>query len=431
MLTDSWSPSAAEIQLLFDLFQSTPVQRSDSESPYILDWGHGYGALFRYSPAQTERGPGGVVGLKESPIVAGRSSSNPLQRDPELSRAIKRALRAWRKRTNLLPTPPQLERDRKAPKSRVRDAFSHLAVEIRQRIFENLDLPSALAVRHASLSFAELGFSEQFWKSRFFPGRELGHMFEVKLSRSLAPGYWSSLYELVKPYSVQPWAQNRLRVLGLASFLRDLVRKAEKTQCVGSSEDDFPGAKWGWVTAGSFMAGRFQPDILLLPDEGCRRIPTLLYERGCVMPDPATALFVSTVRFCGHQYVSGIRIQPLGDENSAAILGYQHAENEVMLFDSERHGLVILGFCLAIDGDAIRGMSVIARSGQLSDWAGDHEGLAKRRLVPTSSGTDALEALKGAFDVSVFFFFLLSAFFHTTHLTTLPHPRPLSSCRCR
>jgi hypothetical protein len=307
---------------------------------------------------------------------------------------------------NLVPVPPERETSREDPGlRRQEDVFHQLPVEIRHVILESLDLTSALALRQASLSFANLGFSDQFWKSRFFPGRDLGHIFEIEPYLSSAGGQWSSIYQLVKPYAEQAWAERRSLIMSLASSMRDLVRKAGRTHCAGASADGSLGPATSWVAAGGFMGGSSTPEIFLLPGEGFRRSPVSLYQRFSRLPARTVTLFVSTVDLYGCQYVSGIRAQTVvGDEISAFALGYQHPESEVLLFDSQRHGFGILGFCLAIDGDGIRGLSVITRAGELSAWAGDHAGLPRRRLVPSSSGMDAVEALKGDFDVSVPFF---------------------------
>ena len=251
-------------------------------------------------------------------------------------------------------------------------------------ILENLTLSGAFALRQASRSFSELGFHDGFWKSRFFPGREFEHILEARPYFSSAPGKWGALCRVVKPFvDYEPWADSRARIIGLASSLHDLVRKAGESHCAGGLQDSVLDPETRWITAG-----------------GTRETNTSFYERPLQLSAQATAVLVSTVEIHGRRYVSGIRIHSKGGSSGSLTLGYQHPDNEVMLLDCKRQNLGVSGFCLAIDNFGIRGLSAITDTGLLSDWAGEHQGLPRRRLVCSSSCLDTITDLKGAFDAS-------------------------------
>ncbi len=391
ILTDSWSPSDREIQFLFDICRSTPIEPPElwGRNQATLDWGHAYGGVYWY-PGASEELTLGVLSdhiNAEGCSLPGLTSYNPLRLDPKLTLAIQATLRE----SNAIVTTPNHRRtslrqkiQRQNLKTRSRDVFHQLPVEIRQMILENLTLPDTYALRQASRSFSSLGFHDQFWKSRFFPGRDFGHILEARPYFLSAPGKWGALCRVAKPFvDYQAWADSRARIMGLASSLRNLVRAAGDSHCAGGLPDSVFGPETRWITAG-----------------GTRETNTSLYERSLQLPAQVTAVVVFTVEIHGRRYVSGIRIPSKGGSSGSFTLGYQHSDNRVLLLDCKRKPLGVSGFCLAIDNFGIRGLSMITDTGLLSDWAGEHESLPKRKLVCSSSCLERITDLKGTFDVS-------------------------------
>ena len=392
ILTDTWSPCDQELQLLFDVCRSTPIEPSGgpwTDNQAILDWGHAYGGVFRYAIASEEL----TLGVLSDHFNAhgctlpGLTSYNPLRHDPMLTLAIQETLR----NPNTTVTTPNHRRtslrqkiQRQNLNTRSGDVFHQLPVEIRQMILENLTLSGTYALRQASRSFSELGFHDRFWKSRFFPSRDFEHILEVRPFLSSASGKWGALCRAVKPFvDYQPWADSRARIIGLASSLCDLVRKAGESHCAGGLPDSVLNPETRWITAG-----------------GTRETNTSLYERSLQLPVQVTAVLVSTLEIHGRRYVSGVRIHSKGESSGSLTLGYQHSDNKVLTLDCKRENLGVSGFCLAIDNFGIRGLSIITGTGLLSDWAGEHHGLPRRRLVCSSSCLKTITDLKGTFDVS-------------------------------
>lgn len=92
VLTDSWSPCDREIQFMFDLCRSTPIEPSEpwGHNQAILDWGHAYGGVYRYPLASEEL----TLGMLSDHINAdgcslpSLTSYNPLRHDSKLTLAI-------------------------------------------------------------------------------------------------------------------------------------------------------------------------------------------------------------------------------------------------------------------------------------------------------------------------------------------------------
>ena len=160
ILTDCWSPCDREIQLLFDLCRSTPLDPKDPwpSNQAILDWGHAYGGVFEYS-LETEEVTHGVLSGSNFRI-ASRTGFDPLRHDPELTLAIQDTLRNPNTTLNQRRTSLRQKIRRDNLRTLPKDVFHQLPVEIRQLILESLTLSGAFALRQASRSFAELGFHD-------------------------------------------------------------------------------------------------------------------------------------------------------------------------------------------------------------------------------------------------------------------------------
>jgi hypothetical protein len=265
-------------------------------------------------------------------------------------------------------------------------------------ILEYLPLRDALAVRLSSRDFASLGLRDTFWRPRFLPGRDLDYVLEARPYLPSLQGKGRTLFCSVRRLSHEEAAVNRRRVYGLASSLCDLIRQAETSteSCLGDSYHHYccgeDKREFTWVNASRF--GLHEPWSLQGVNGRSLRVPAR-----------ESAIFISTVNIYGCRYVSGIRIRKGRDERGerSVKFGYQHPLNETLLVDSGQSQLRIHGFLLALDFHGIRGIAVMtqhAGSLNLSGWAGDHDGLPKRRLVLSSSERDIVEILRGTFGVS-------------------------------
>lgn len=393
ILNDCWPPSDQELQLLLGVFRSVPMQGGDRWHPsVILNWGHDYGGLFELVTDRDKLQPGEDCRIRR--LNCAFSAHNPAVVDFNLIDVLKEVCPdgdTTNASTEITETFGEQDVGDKdvSPSPHARDVFHKLPVEIRQQILENVPLFDALALRQASRAFAELGFHDLFWKSRFYSDGELGHIHEVEPFLALFPGHWRSVWLIAAPCADRPWIKNRARVMPLASSLRNLVHKAGSAKCSGNQIRNAPSESKVWWHS----ANRSSEDP-----------SSFLHQRYLPVPSKVTAVFASTVEICGRECVSGIRIQHKDRKGGPRSLtfGYQHPDNETLLLNDELHPFGIAGFCLAVTDHTIRGLSVIADTGTVSGWAGVHEKLLKRRLIGTSSGKDAITALKGDFDVSCF-----------------------------
>lgn len=394
LFTECWSPSDRELQLLLGVCRSVPTQgRSRWQSTLILNWGHDYGGLWRIVTEREKLSYGEDCCIRFGNFTGlyHASHSDPAAPQSELIELLNELLPDGDTTVCSRPSSEEGDAEEEGPITitititGANDVFRQLPVEIRQQIMENLTLSDVLALRQVSRVFAELGFHDLFWKSRFYPGGELGHMAEVRQFVSLFPGHWRLVWVLADFFADSPCFQNRARIMALASSLRNLVLKAGSAECAGSdisAAPEEPEVTWQ-------CASRWRPE-------------PYLHQR--YLPDPSkiTAVFASAVDVCGRRCVAGIRFQQNDEKGGSQSLtfGYRHPADEVLLLNNELHPFGIAGFCLAVTNHTIRGLAVITDTGTVSGWVGDHENLQKRKLIATSSGMDAITGLRGAFDVS-------------------------------
>lgn len=261
------------------------------------------------------------------------------------------------------------------------DPFAALPEETLALVFEELPSADVARLRRASRACADSLLRDSFWKSRFASGREFGFIFEAWDHAASVAGRWESLYMFARANRETPEVANRRRVWDLARSLRGLVHEAGEVRLRGGLTEDGGGDKGPWVTASWALCPlreRF--------DRGARAIWT----RRVSVPREAS-IYVSRVDIHGGGYISGIRLVSDGEESD---LGY--IRNETVAFDGQ---MGLDGFHLAPSERGIRGLSVLSSTGQMSDWIGDHVGVARRRLVlgPQRGPVRYIEA---GFDVS-------------------------------
>jgi hypothetical protein len=377
------SPSIVDIQALFDLCRSFPVQQG------VMDWGHDYGGFVGMSHKDGELVPGERPRFL-NPVCTGERC-DPLN-IPEIRHVFEDHGQGD---SDLdLAMPPR----RYTAGPHYQDAFSGLPVEILQLILTYIPTPDVGSLKRASRIYARLPLHDEFWKSRFFRGHEFDFVFEAARSSSLAAGRWKSIYSSVKALRHTSSVVNRRRVWLLALSLHDLLLGAGEPRCDGIPTDtrhdpDSPLLDVRWVHAGRYSLWSRRPDADFT--HGCR----LLYERMVGVPDEATAVFASTIQIHGSRHISGIRIQLKSGRSLS--LGYRHPKDEVLLLRCDHGPLRIAGFCLARDQGGIRGLCVITDTGALSDWAGEYRNIPKSRIVPSSTGRDFIKGLKAGFDVRI------------------------------
>jgi hypothetical protein len=383
IFTNRCSINDRDIQSLLDVCLSAPIQHG---LPTVLNWGHDYGGYATYQSVQDELGSDlERRRLNFSSGFSGSEYCNPLDDTALYLAFLNQRLKYPDSEHNKVLPEASRDGNQTFTATTPRHAISVLPAENLQMILESLPLPDALAVRQASREFASLGLHDVFWRSRFLPGRELGYVFEAMPYFNSLPGRWRDLFHAVKHLFPSPRVTNRNRILILAASLQDLMRQAGSARCEGYTTSAFTQTHhpMSWVSA-SWVKGQSGS----------------LHNRQVLIPDDLAAIFVSKVEVFGRQYVSGLRMEQTCNPDNSIILGYRRPRRDTLLLEDEQRHLRIAGFHVALDRDGVRGIAIITHSGTISRWAGEHDRLPKRRLVPSSHNGDTVEALSGGFDVS-------------------------------
>lgn len=271
------------------------------------------------------------------------------------------------------------------------DPFRLLPPELLVNILICSTTTDVVNLRLASKSVANVGLPDSFWSSRFWPGREFAHIFELADGRTRC-GCRGSAYLLAKTLQSLPAMINRKRVWELFCRLSDLVAmRLESQVCHGSlcksffnplGTQEFDGRRW--LTAQS----RVNSATATFRD-GSRS----LYDAAIAIPGLQSTVWASMVNLHGLTYVAGLRIvQSNGD---CIRIGYQHPQREVAFIwgESTEQPRQLLGFQLAIDSRGIRGICMASAGGLHSGWVGDHEAIPKKSITWTN-----VQTIKAGFD---------------------------------
>ncbi|KAI0179479.1 hypothetical protein GGR52DRAFT_570365 [Hypoxylon sp. FL1284] len=102
------------------------------------------------------------------------------------------------------------------------DPFSALPLELKQMILVEMDSKSVANLRLASPAMAATPLHSLFWRSRFWPGKEFGHIYEAEAVFPAA-GNWSELYKQVKLIADDAAIVSRRRLWRLSYRLCELI----------------------------------------------------------------------------------------------------------------------------------------------------------------------------------------------------------------
>jgi hypothetical protein len=115
---------------------------------------------------------------------------------------------------------------------------------------------------------------------------------------------------------------NRKRTWQLAGYLKGLTLRTTVRNCDGIRPNALqpvpPGKVTRWVTESRAVTRGLQGKTL-------RFGAKLRRERILPMPADADACFVSTIKFCGRRYISGIRVRQI--DGASMSLGYRHTQS--------------------------------------------------------------------------------------------------------
>lgn len=281
--------------------------------------------------------------------------------------------------------------------TRYSEPFGKLPTELLQFIISELPSPDVIALKQSSRVFQRLPLPETFWRSRFLRGREFDYIFEALSYFENCHGQWRTIFQYFRDNRKSPSLMNRRRVWRLAQTLDDFVEKRlESRICSGTVvrsyfEPNAPDEKNAIWTEAHRCLRPFNQDF----PTGCRE----LYVRTMLVPPNATDIYVSVVDILDKTYVSGLRFgEPRGTIQQ---IGYVRPGNETLLtWNTPGELLQATGLQLALDQHGVRGLCIVSGENALSGWAGQHEGVPKRRLVLAGGKEYGITKLKGGFDVS-------------------------------
>ncbi|KAM0415940.1 hypothetical protein ACHAPT_013093 [Fusarium lateritium] len=374
--TDARFQNPSTVQALFDICRSCPMQNG------VLNWGHNYNGLVKYNVDVEKLFPGEEARLQEPELENGPHRCDPTSIPLCMSSPCHSPNGSDRNRYT--------DKGLKPHGSASSDPFGLLPPELLLDILVRSDSSSVANLRLASKAVANIGLPEKFWSSRFWPGYEFEHVFELAASGT-AHGQWRFLYHKVRALQGNPAMKNRQRVWNLACQLRDwVILRLESPACYGSlcksffkpdGEDD--GRKW--YTAQPLIC----PGTSIF-SAGSRS----LYDSTITTPSQMSGAWASLVTLNGKSYVSGLRIAQIDGESLQ--LGYRHPDNEVAFRWGDRlePSDPFAGFHVAMDARGIRGLRVLSTQGVSSCWVGDHETVPKKSIVCNAQ----LQAIKGGFD---------------------------------
>ncbi|KAH7166462.1 hypothetical protein EDB81DRAFT_866230 [Dactylonectria macrodidyma] len=362
------------VQALFDLCRSQPIPRG------VPNWGHTYKGLVNYDVDIERLFPG-----EEARLLGPEQTDNAYDCDPmDISYLIFCVSPdANSSGTNWDSTRSRNTRQKlRSEASSNNDPFRLLPPELIIDILVRSQSSDVANLRLASRSMFNVGLPEKFWSSRFWPGHELEHIFELAGTQTPHHG-WRSAYDQARSERSNPAMRNRRRVWALACQLRDLVAlRLESPLCHGSPCKSF-----------------FNPDAA--NDD---RVWHTAQANICPASSgfwPATRVWVSLVVLSDKSYVSGLRLAH--NDGETIQLGYCHPRQEFSFIwdgcSGSPHSFV--GFQVAMDARGIRGLRLLSTEGARSCWVGDHEGIPKKAIAcmnPTNEQPESIRAVKGGFD---------------------------------
>ncbi|KAF4425058.1 hypothetical protein F53441_14206 [Fusarium austroafricanum] len=340
----------------------------------FLNWGHDYG------------GAGTLEKRFEVPTRASSFSNLWAMPDdfrmdpfdiPSLANAIQRTAR--------LQNDVFLSHVNFSDQSLGRDPFSRLLPEILQSVTLLLSTSDIRSVRLASPVFASLELTERFWASRFQPGHEFEHIYEVQ---GHPPESWRALCLSLQTWALSdPSMANRKRVWRLSANLHGILSQMEDAPCRGNSVKtwfessvDLHKVDASWNIAACAIT---EPNGSFT--NGCRvlRARTLSLSQTLKVQH----MSVSFVNIPEGTFVSGLVLVDHNDEHHS--IGYIHEDSKVDIRLATAK--LIHGWELGFHSSGVKAVALIFEDGTSSSWAGNPAGLGRWRLAG-ASGVSAIEA---------------------------------------
>lgn len=280
------------------------------------------------------------------------------------------------------------------------DPFGKLPVELLQSIVSELSSPEVVALKRSSRIFYCLPLPDTFWRSRFLPGREFEYVLEAFNFFETRNGQWKAIYQDLRNVRKSLGLVNKQRVWNLARTLDDLLEtRLENPICLGTKVCSYFELAAAEEKDAAWIGGyRCLRPFNQAFSTGCRQ----LYVRTMLVPLYAVDIYVSVVNILDKTYVSGLRFAK--SRGSMQQIGYIRPEKEIpLIWNTQTEAPQVIGFHLARDQHGVRGLCAVSEVNKLTGWAGQHDGIPKRRLALPAGNQDdtvGIAKLKAGFDVS-------------------------------
>ena len=389
LLEQASEPDLVSVEALWRILLSVPC---GSELP---NWGHNYGGLFVGTTKDLSKGEHFVLMGPNSNLVIPSTFSNPFK-VPEMEKLVA-SLRIRPGECSRVGPGHSTAAIRAEAASPCREPFGRLPPELKELLLCYLESPAAAKLRLASREIASVPLGQQFFRSRFWPDREMHVFFDAFLlpPSDMRSTHWQGLFWQLKTKlkynKVGLGERNRIRIWNqtikpLADATSLVVRMSELQgdHYWDYVDDEDLGSGWKIVQTARFRQpaafGEFGRPMhkaeVELPEEAAREV------------------HVSLMPFFGLNYVTGLRF--VFDESPEVELGYILRGYEARL-PVEGY---LAGFHAAVDECGIRALALIMGRHMMSeylDWAGQVGSLP---YVPIKSLGQGLRRLRAAFDVS-------------------------------
>uniref|UniRef100_A0A8H7NBX0 F-box domain-containing protein n=1 Tax=Bionectria ochroleuca TaxID=29856 RepID=A0A8H7NBX0_BIOOC len=341
-----------------------------------MDWGHDYAGLLAYELAPTALCPG------ESAILRGRSLIGETQLPdpiniPELQSVLdQEGLELASDHSSQLVS------------SKIsQDPFAIFPHEILVEILTNLDSADVVSLLIASRMFVSSGLSGPFWHSRFWPGKEFSHIFELGGQGSSAPRNWRRSYGLVKAINDNPALENRRRIWSLASRLNTLIRvRAQLKDCEGIPI----GPSEGCENRKPHRWNRHMGSVSPLCNSFTRGSRALYYRKS-LLEGWVKKITISVNRLNGKTYICGLSFV---HQQGITRIGYHpvgRSGQQIDFHDTSPCRYSISGLEIARDPRGVRGIRILSHEDGWSEWVGDHANVPKKLITCERSCEGSVE----------------------------------------
>ncbi|KAI0023831.1 hypothetical protein F4780DRAFT_727980 [Xylariomycetidae sp. FL0641] len=380
LLVQASAPDEVDIGALWRILLSVPYACD------LPNWGHNFGGLYLGTSRDESRGDHFVLLGRHSHLVIPSTFANPLD-VPELAGLLRKlridgdsdGKKYGRKASQIAMT---------SGVNNCPDPFAKLPFELRELLLAYVRSSDVVSLRLASRSMASMPLSQQFFRSRFWPGRELEAVFDgFLLSPDERMGLdWEALYREMKTRlkynQVCLGERNRLRIW--KQTVKPLAKAIDSLRNTSPlcGETDHE-----WAPDG----GDHPEDYEV---EAFNHLKRKILRSEVELPDvPVKEVHVSLLDFFGARYVTGLRFSfaECGDVK----LGYiSRLREEKLPFEAE-----LKGFHLAKDESGIR--AIAAYTDVLSEylkWVGDDDPSRFSFHLTVKSDGNVVRLIKAAFD---------------------------------